>query len=92
MPLATGSLLGAVPVEAGSVEFRVWLRRALGCRPPAAGDHPLTKPATVLEGGALLHPVRTTDSSLDGGDSGSDPARVGSQGVRGPSRAAHRRL
>lgn len=89
MPLATGSLLGAVPVEPGAVEFRVWApnSRSASVR-LAGGDHALAEAGDGFWNGRA--PAAAGDDYrfvLDGRDAWPDPcARWQPEGVRGPSR------
>ena len=89
MALATGSLLGAAPVEAGTVEFRTWApsARSVSVRLPG-GDHLLSEAADGFWAGRA--PAAAGDDYrfvLDGGDAWPDPCSRGQpEGVRGPSR------
>ena len=89
MRLATGSLLGAVPVDAGTVEFRAWApnARSVSAR-LAEGDQPLTEAGDGFWAGhAPAAPADDYRFVLDGGDAWPDPcSRWQPEGVRGPSR------
>ena len=89
MSLATQSSFGAVPLEPGIVELRIWApnARAVAVR-LAAGDHALTETADGIWEGRV--PADRADDYrfvLDGGDAWPDPcSRWQPEGVGGASR------
>jgi len=87
--LATKSSLGAVPVEAGTVELRTWAPKArtVDLR-LESGDHPLIETDDgVWEGRAPASAGDDYRFLLDGDDAWPDPcSRWQPESVRGPSR------
>jgi maltooligosyltrehalose trehalohydrolase len=87
--LATGSRLGALPVEAGTVELRAWApnARSVAVR-LAGGDHALAEAGEGFWAGqAPAAPGDDYRFVLDGADAWPDPcSRWQPEGVRGPSR------
>jgi maltooligosyltrehalose trehalohydrolase len=86
---ATRNLLGAIPLDDGSAEFRVWApeARSLAVRLPS-GDHALEPTGEGIWAGSVPSmPGQDYRFVLDGGAAWPDPcSRWQPEGVRGPSR------